>query len=309
MSAMRSWPLRRADTSSHQVEWPDGRSISPHDSHPMSPEGVALQTRLRSRVVRLLNWTRPEKGGTAVKIQLADRFFLATAAHVFRDGDDIRALVPGEPDHFVSSFVNRLRDSSKDVALLEVKQEDAKSLGAAFVSPDEILPQFDQSPSPVIVVGYPVKFVHSVDRQNLANASARLHDFSTIYFVTETLPISEWPKRIARPPTSDADVFASFEPSLDLQRLKLNDLSVPPQDVKLPEVDLSGVSGGGIWLEIPPPRETTIWQPHAQLIALDITIGDKWLRGTLISNWLDLVRQHYPDLAKLIDSFHPPREG
>ena len=145
-----------------------------------SQEDIALQTYLRSRVVRLLNWTKPDKGGTAVKIGLGHRRFLATAAHVVPERHEIRAIVPGRAEKSVTSFTNRLRDTSTDVALLELSHESAEQLGGSFVSAEEIHPGFDHTPSPAIVVGYPGQLIHSADQQVLADSVAKVHEFCTI---------------------------------------------------------------------------------------------------------------------------------
>ena len=51
-----------------------------------TPEIRAIQAHVRSRVVRLVDFTDRSQGGTAVKVQIGRRFFLATAAHVIPDG-------------------------------------------------------------------------------------------------------------------------------------------------------------------------------------------------------------------------------
>jgi len=63
-----------------------------------------------------------------------------------------------------------------------------------------------------------------------------------------------------------------------------------------------GLSGGGIWKVN--PRADGIWSPDAaQLVAIQYSWSevDRWLRGTLIREWLQMLRADLPELATVID--------
>jgi len=94
-----------------------------------------------------------------------------------------------------------------------------------------------------------------------------------------------------------------------MQYEKLNDLSLPPEDVDLEKLHLGGVSGGGIWVEVASPSTGAIWRPDPRLIALEVSFKprDKWSRGTLLRPWLNLVRAHYSDLEDLIQYVLAPK--
>ena len=156
---------------------------NPIDPAQVTPEVTAIRAHVGARIVRLVDFTKRDAGGTAVKVQIGKRFFLATASHVIPDSHDIRALIPGAEDGFVTSFQQRLRDDSCDVGLLELAPEDAEFLGGAFVSADEISVGFEHSPSPVIVAGYPGQLIDSSDQQILSNAVALVHDFRSLVFL------------------------------------------------------------------------------------------------------------------------------
>ena len=73
-------------------------------------------------------------------------------------------------------------------------------------------------------------------------------------------------------------------------------------------LDFGGVSGGGVWLEPPTPTEPKLWQPVVRLVAVEISQGKKWIRGTLIRHWLNILLRHYPELNEeiaVIEGFCP----
>lgn len=273
---------------------------SDHHGEGSMLECRAVQEYVRSRVVRLVDLTAPDHGGSAIKLRVADRHFLATAAHVVPRSHEIRALIPGVADGTVTPQPDWALDESCDVAVLELTDDDAEKLRGNFVTTDELLIQFDHSVQPAIVVGYPGQFIHSADQQILADAVARVHDFRSITVFTETLPESEWPADLDRAPRHDTDVFAHFDPDPHLQMVKLHDAK--PEDVEVDDVHLGGVSGGGIWIEYQATSDSGIWRPDARLIGIDVSFKprDKWLRGTLIKRCLDLVQRRYPDLHETI---------
>jgi hypothetical protein len=266
-----------------------------------SQEIRATQAFVRSRIIRLVDFTRPDEGGTAVKVRLGDRFFLATAAHVIPRSRDIRALIPGEAGTFVSGFANRLVDLDHDLGLLEVSVQDAKSMGGTFVTSDEIDSKFNHDVTPIVVAGYPGQLIYSADREILACAIERVHHFRSLTFYTETLPTSEWPDGLEQSPTVFTDLFASFTPNLSLQKIQMDNLAEPAEEVRLEELHLGGMSGGGVWLELS-RRTEGVWRPDVRLIALDrsFKMSDGWLRASLIAPWLRMVRENYPDLDAVI---------
>ncbi len=68
-------------------------------------EELGLDAFIRDRTVCLVDMTDKTNGGSAVKIAIGDRKFLATASHVLRAGHDIRALVrDGGDNAFVADF-------------------------------------------------------------------------------------------------------------------------------------------------------------------------------------------------------------
>jgi len=259
---------------------------------------------VRSRIVRLVDLTTRQMGGSAVKIRIADRYFLATAAHVIPSSHDIRALIPGTVNEFVAGFRRWECETSFDVGFLEISSMDAGSLGDTFVFEDEISTHRETETLPLVVAGYPGQLIHSTDERILANAVAKVHDFRSLVFFTEAIQFSQWPNYLELPAQQEADVFAGFDPMPQLHKLKLDDISMPPENVSISSLHLGGMSGGGIWKHCPSRKDNAIWQPNLKLIALDVSFSPdgKWLRGSLISKWLDLLHERYRDLRESIQS-------
>lgn len=270
----------------------------------------AVQAYVGSRIHRLVDWTDPTRGGSAVKIRIANRHFFATASHVIPDSHEIRVLLRGEENQFIRSFVNRARDPATDVGLLEITSEDAALLDGNFVLESDIQPRFHHRTSQIVVAGYPGQLIHSADREVLTGFVAKVHDHRQLTFLTHSLLRSEWPTGLKRKPTSRKDIFASFDPELQLHMIKLNDPNKPPTEIAVDELKLPGISGGGIWLHLPTSSDSEVWTPNLRLLALDVSVEPKerWLRGTSISNWLQLLQQHYPDLKRNIEAILSPRK-
>lgn len=63
-----------------------------------------------------------------------------------------------------------------------------------------------------------------------------------------------------------------------------------------------GLSGSGLWTV--KPKKDAIWSPdHAQLVAVQRSWSEnkRYLRGTLVREWLKMLREDIPSLASKID--------
>lgn len=108
------------------------------------------------------------------------------------------------------------------------------------------------------------------------------------------LPPNRWPKNLARTPNRDRDLFAHYS----------NKYALGSQGTAMKAVDPRGLSGGGMWTVN--LDSEGVWSPDsaARLIGIQCSTsgGGKWnwLRGTRISQWLEVVRDNWSDVATVI---------
>ena len=245
--------------------------------------------------------------GSAVTINLGNRHFLATAAHVIADATDELFVVLGdESTENVSNLTTRHVRHDDDVGIIELDSKQAQSLGRVFVTEEEIGGRLDcQQKHEVVVLGYPgqpevLKVTEApspVDDQTLV----RTFDFRTLTYVTETVVLSEWPQVPLQRHAADPlrDIFGWFDPSNQLFLVMLKTLD--PASEHAFEVKLPGVSGGGIWTTS--VERASVWRPQVKLIGLQSSVlkAKKMLRATPIQCCLELVRENYPDLECIVD--------
>lgn len=261
-------------------------------------------------VMRLVDRTALDKGGSCVPIKIGSKFFLATAAHVIPDGHEMSAVVRRPQGRCIDNFLARHQDDRTDVGLLELDSSDAWHLRDNFVPEDQILITLDQEEEwPVVVVGYPGVYCAPVFREDIPpDAALEVRAWNAFTYYGFTVPFSEWPNVDPLSRSSDKlrDMFINYDPSdkeaqFEMRALHPNNAGSGMPTIKHRPPPPHGMSGGGVWLA----RESLkggIWQPAALLVALQVSWkkSEGWMRGILIGEWLKLVERNYPDLKENI---------
>jgi hypothetical protein len=272
---------------------------TPERSERAQIEANALMCQAHSSTFRICNETNPAKGGTAVAVNIGSRFFLATARHVIPEGDDVTVVLRGY-DESVTQFAARHVHPGADVGVLELRQEDVPRFGGTFVTPDRLIANLDQrEENAVAVIGYPAGLM--TDHGPLwadENESVRLCQVTAFTFLSQTLPLREWPTSgTLSPPNVGRDVFIHFEPENRLHPLPSAGAGAPLSAIDGSPPPPPGISGGGIWL-MRAVEEKTLWRPRTLLCGIQshaLTSG-KWLRGVSLGVLLEVVERNYPDL-------------
>lgn len=278
----------------------------------LSLEGGAIMARMRGCTIRLLDFTRPDCGGTGVGVALGERYFLATAEHVIPVDHDIRLLVRGCGDVKVE-FASSCRSKDDDVALLELERSLAESIACEFVSADGMALELDQyARVPVTVLGYPGQLINTTEFEGInADEWVQAHECRTLTFVSETMPTSEWPggELCRHRAMLGRDLFVYFEPETTMQKMNLRLAEPPLEAIDFDKVLLDGMSGGGIWLEHAESRG--VWYASPKLLGIQVSYlpSAGWLRGTPIARVLDLAWDNYPDLRDTIDALRSRGEA
>ena len=260
-----------------------------------SGEAMRLHLEPHSVTVLCFGAHGPEQTGSGTCIQLADRFFVATAAHII-DGygcDRITLVHTRSPSNVRVRIIQLGRAGGWtpsdlfDLAWLEIEPSDARRMEKTFVPIDRLGFEIPREPFNVVVLGFPIGLMDPTLR---SSPVLRVQPFS---YSTVTMAADKFPPR--------RHVHTDMFFDMPLQSNVTN--SGAPVNT-LP--DALGLSGAGMWnMDINRPG---LWAPEcASLIGIQRTASttDEWLRGTPVAYWLRLVRRDHPDLAEVIDQRLP----
>ena len=222
----------------------------PGQSERVGIEVNASACQAHSSTFRIVNETDPAGGGTAVAINIGSRFFLATARHVIREGEDVRVVLRA-CDESVSQFAARHVHRGADVGILELRQEDVPRFGGAFVTPDRLIANLDQRvENSVAVIGYPAGLMSMCGSWRMGeNESIEIWRIAALTFLSTTLPLRDWPASDTLNPTHvDRDLFIDFDPESRLYPLLPSGAGTSAPAIEGNPPAPPGISGGGIWL-------------------------------------------------------------
>jgi len=264
----------------------------------------ALRSHLEPCTVAIVNWSTdpeapPKDLGSGTCIQIASRYFIATAAHVIK-GLELEQifLVPGTLAPRPKDWMPLLGRGGRggelehpiDVAWLEVAPAALPILQKKFLPLDRLAPGiYHDQDDLVLFVGFPVA---RVPQAQLKDRGLRVQPVS---YLTETWSPEKWPTELKANPDTGTDVFIDYNEHAD----------VDGHHFKM--VHPEGMSGGGIWLtKLLPPKG--VWAPQrAQLIGIEHASdeGLSFARGTQMQHWLRMVREDLPELSSAIDGHFP----
>ena len=278
----------------------------------MNPEIEQIMGQARAEQARrftycLIDDTGETKVGTAVAIQLGDRFFLATAAHLVENARGIKALVREQFSFDVSDFVAKAYDNQFDVGLLEISSSDSHRFN--FLSRDRISKTIEEEQKlRIMVVGFPGQFCKSAKPINLTAENlfrvVRVR-CESITFNTHLLPRSEWPSDglpdehgMYKKLIDGCDMIIDYQPEHKIRPYTPKTTGTVNPPVECSSLDPRGISGGGIWLAQTAENKEGFIYSDTRLIGLQLGWHQtkNWLRGIRVGVWLDLVREQYPDL-------------
>jgi len=258
----------------------------------------ALTRQASSRTYRLIDKTDQSCGGTAIAINIGDRYFLATAGHVISEDHKYEIVIKNKMPQPIDCFQSRQFDTDTDVGLLEIPKK-KKHLIDSWVTVSDICTDINQhKKNNVVIVGYPGEYIIQTPKKQISrNNFLEFRICSTLCYMSSTLPIEKWPTEgIENQTIEERDIFIDFDPG-NMFTSDPNTVDISPaESMQCP--DLPGISGGGIWLW--ESEEGVIWKPFIKLIGIQHSAlkKDQWMRGTRINRWLDLVAKKYPDLNR-----------
>ncbi len=234
----------------------------------------------------------PRKSGSGTCLQIAGRFFVATAGHVIADWSLKQIGVIGavkRTDLTPLLVGSGLRGGGTydpvDIGWLELHPQAAKAVGWTFVGLEKLSLRPISDSAMLFIRGFPVEF------QNMVSYEDRplLQSEPLNYLLRSVREID--PRRY---PNHSRDVFLEY----------LKDINEDAPDGFVKQApDAQGLSGCGIW-KVNPRLDTAIGSPDsAQLAGVFHTWYDvdQLLQGTLITEWLQMLRADLPELAANID--------
>jgi hypothetical protein len=217
--------------------------------------GQGISSQARRFTYCLIDDSSETKVGTAVAIQMGSRFFLATAAHVIRNAETIKAVVQDQVISYVSDFNAKYYDSCSDIGLLEVSSSDSHRFN--FLSAYRLCKKIDDEKKlPVMVVGFAGQFSKPVKRIQLTiDNILPIVYCNTLTCGTVVLPSSEWPSEelpdengMYKKLVDGRDMLIDFEPEPKVTPFTSQSTGTENPRVACQSLYPHGMSGGGIWL-------------------------------------------------------------
>jgi hypothetical protein len=160
-----------------------------------SGEAMRLHVEPHSVTVVCFGAQGPEQTGSGTCVQLADRFFVATAAHII-DGygcDQITLVHTRSPSSVRVRIIQQGRaggwtpNDFFDLAWLEIEPSDARRMEKRFVPIDRLGFQVPSEPFNVVVLGFPLELMDPTLRANHVLRVQPL-SYSTITMAPEKFP-------------------------------------------------------------------------------------------------------------------------
>jgi len=243
---------------------------------------------------------------TAVAVELAGHYFLATAGHVIpKDGTGIKAILRDRTALDFSDFAARHWDRVHDVGSLEITPAGARHF--RFLQLDAIEPEIvvNQELLPAFLVGYPAQFATPAGALDLtADVTCQFLDCHRFCYNTILLPRSERPDELpdesALPrQLTDDDMLLDYDQERFVRIFTAQTAGTDNPTIPCDAIVPKGMSGCGIWLGQVNQSLAGIVSPGMRLIG----IQSGWypdrnlLVGVRLGRWLDLVRREYSDVA------------
>jgi hypothetical protein len=256
----------------------------------------AIVTHLNSRCVGIITFENEKPAyGSGVCVVIGENYFVATAAHVIQGctKEDITTIHTRTPSNkktpIISIGSNGGEDDIVDVGYLEIDPKYAKSMGKEFVDLSRLDPDHSELPNDLVAVyGCPEELIN---KDLLQRKGIRIQP---IGYVTITKAQSEVTKLSSyfSTPSQKHDIYLEYP-----EEGNTLDTGMPSE--KMPET--LGMSGGGIWSTN--VNSVGSWvADNCKLIAIQRSwnSGARFLRGTQIQHWLQLIKANFPILASQI---------
>ena len=250
----------------------------------------AMTQYLEDRVVAIvLDSQQSPRIGTGTCIQVGERFFVATAAHVLtgHGAGEIRLVTQRDEHDGLVEIVGMGRRGGGeydkvDIAWIELDPRSAARLPKKFIQVHSLRPYCRHLDSDLVfLLGFPSARVVS---ERMPDGRQWL-DFQ---------PVGRTTLEFEEQPVIGRDEYDFF--------LRYPDRGVSDMDGKpVAASDPHGVSGATVWaVEI---NEHRIWLPErARVIGIQHSWSrGKWLRATQVQHWLRLLSEDVPQLRPLID--------
>ena len=249
----------------------------------------AVRLYLQQRSVSLVGFRdhEPHELGSATCIQIAGRFFLATAAHVILAYPNEQLLIVHGSVGPLPIINRGVRGGNEndvdDIAWLEVSKDTAARTGKTFIPLSHLHIGLAHDPDLwTLMYGFPSKLVN---RTKLVQQELGV---TPLVYSTGTIPSESWPAGC----NPDVDVVLNYPDTNN----RLDD----GREYQLP--DPHGMSGGGFWFVT--PKTGLIWHPEAHLFGIDRAWwpSRRYARGTQIQHWLNILGEDIPELLLIISS-------
>jgi hypothetical protein len=258
-----------------------------------------------ARSVPLLDLCDPSNGGSGVLLNLDDRYFVATAAHVIDQAHRF-AILTREYNRKCCDFSGKYMDKRHDIGILELDSEPVQfltELGHCFLNAEHLLNGRYPNPNlPIRVTGFPSQEPMRIANHRQISRSTTISKiaYGSLNYETFALPQSHWPKLAldSRRTQRQHDIFCSWDPNEDGMQFSLLSLTDEPKKHRFGPIALPGMSGGGLWIPFEDNSTGCITAPAALLAGIQTSYPQsgrgRWVRGTRTKTLIQLIERHYP---------------
>jgi hypothetical protein len=284
----------------------------------------AIIDRAWASTFRVMDLTDQREGGTCVAIRLDSHYFMATAAHVIRDGHTLAIVSKGTVESYIEHFLAAHRDDGTDVAVIELRPEVANRFDRYFVDASSQLCVVPSNADVFVwIIGCPGQYLFPTPLIQVSrNVFLRDIGCAAVTVPSSTIPQCDWPKHPVHPRLQPmVDLLLSNQATGPLQFFEPCNAGGSPPTIDAAPPSLNGVSGGGVWTHAQRLGKR-LWRAMPQLIGIQrgLLPNSGIVRATSIRAWLELVEAHYPDTRDTIarirkrrpsrhTSVPQPREG
>ena len=203
---------------------------------------TVLHRRILSHHV-LLTETGTDHNGSGILVEIADRIFVLTAAHVIDTvAITINLGILGQKTPF--KILNKWFDSKLDVGFLELDKFEANVMRALWINPRKL-----SRKQPTAITSHATSLALCGSPYELKKNTPTANQFEPIFITCPMISHSEWPLYVTTRWNSEEQFALAYGE-------KHSGYFLDQDNIRIAPIDPHGLSGGGVWAFDPSLEDT-----------------------------------------------------